>query len=500
MTLSRRLAPIIIIIVAIISSRISYLVDPALMLDGDECVVGIMARHAYYGQGLSAFFIGQDYGFSLIEVLFILPFYAILGTGTIAVKLAMLSLWSIGVVFLYKTMVAIDRDKRTLALILTLILALSPAWVNWSMKARGGYLTSFTLTSIALYLLYYPKAINQWLRYGTMAVLIYLIYESQLFWLAGLLPLVLHRLVKERKVGPTAVALVLMIGCYFFFAWLKSGLYIMYNPPRNTVTWEVVLQKAQEFPRYVYKSLQGNYFFSFYQGTNSFYTSFAKAFTILIFILLLIGILHLLFHRKGFGLFLCSIVFIPLSFAYTLPVVFQEGRYLLPLTAFTLLAVFIYATKLRAVIPVYLLGTYLAIAAAVTLFIFPIKYQYKAQKKDLLEVIDYLLEPENGPVKYVYTFDYMMPWEIMYYSNEEIRARMAPFPGRYPQYDTTIDRALYSGKPAALVSYTGEFGGLKMDTYDLQNRYFVKLSPTREFLNPEFEFPLPDSSNRAPVQ
>lgn len=485
----------IIIISVILLSRVSYLADPTVMLDGDECVVGLMAKHLLQGKEFPIYFWGQNYGFSLIEELFIIPFIAVLGTTTLAVKLGMLSLWTIGAVFLYKTMTAIDKGLRPFALILTLILALSPVWYEWSMKARGGYLTAFTLTSVAMYLLYYPKPINQYLRYSLIGILMYFIYESQLFWLVGLTPLVLYQLVKEKQPRPTLLSLSIMAGLYFIFRWYKSGLYNMYSPFMRDLTTDIVLEKIQHFPEYIYKTLQGKFYFYFYEKANPYHTSFAEIFTALIFLVLAVALLHLIFNRKGFGLFICSTLFIPLTLLYILPVVYDEARYLLPLTGFTLFSIYLYATKLRPIIPLYLGSTYLVIAAAITVVLFPTRFKIRSDKHDMLEVINYLKAPENGSVKYVYTFTYMMPWEIMFYSDEEILARTSYFPGRYPQYDTIIDRALYSGKNTALINYRYDYGGLDVseDSLALENYYYILPSPTKEFLEKEIDFPLPDT-------
>src|SRR6476661_7278135 len=83
---------IFIIIAACFLSRLPLLLDPELILDGDECIVAMMAKAAYTGKGFPMFFYGQNYGFAFIEILSILPFYMLLGVGTYAVKLAMLSL------------------------------------------------------------------------------------------------------------------------------------------------------------------------------------------------------------------------------------------------------------------------------------------------------------------------------------------------------------------------------------------------------------------------
>lgn len=481
---------IFIIIALCYLSRLPYLLDASTMLDGDESVVALMAKHALQGKELPIFFWGQDYGFSLVEVLFILPFYAVLGVSTIAVKLGMLSLWTIGVVFLYKTMTAIDKGLRPFALILTLVLIFSPAWYIWSMKARGGYLTAFTLTSIVLYLVYTPININKYLRYILVGALTYLIYESQLFWLVGLLPLLLYQLLKEKQLLPTLSAILSMAGMFGLFLWIKSSIGSVYTPPRATLTLQMIWDKTIAFPEYVYKTIQGNYYFSYYQPTNGLHTAFAKVFTVVILLLFLLAILHLIIRRKGFGLFIASTVFIPLTLAYTYPSYFQDGRYLLPITGFALLSVYIYTSQLRPVILLYVGGICLTIIGLLAVMVYPVRFQHRSDRKDMEGLIS-RLQKEN--IHHVYSTETMLAWEIMFYSNEDILSRTFYFPGRYPKYDTAVDKALYTGARTAVFGWKGEYAEVTLKQVDHEDHYFLSLDPTKQALAPSFYFPLHDS-------
>jgi hypothetical protein len=457
------------------------------MLDGDECVVALMAKHAYLGKELPVYFWGQNYGFSLIEVLSILPFYAVIGINTLAVKLAMLCLWGVGVVFLYKAMLQINNRYKMLALLFALIIILCPAWVNWSMKARGGYLTSFTLSSIALYLLFYKGRINEYVRFAVLGLLLCLVYESQPFWLAGLLPLVLFRIVETRRWQPALACVATAVGVWALLLLAKSGVTEVYSIHPPELSTDVIITGIKRFPEYVYQSLQGNYLFAWYQDTNSYYTSFAKIFTALIFLVGLSGLLHLLFNRKGFGLFIAATLFIPLVLGYSMLTETMEGRYMLPLTGYTLLAVYIYMNRLNLSVPVHLGATYLVVAAAITTLLFTVRTQTMYHRQALEESLDYLKEQN---IRYVYATDCMLPWEVMFYSDEQILGRMFYFPGRYPVYDTMVDRALYAGEKTAVIGYWHAYAGLELDTIDRETQYFISTNPTKEMLEKAFQFPL----------
>lgn len=476
-----------IIFLLCVATRLSLLTDPGLMLDGDECVVATMAKHAWLGKELPVYFWGQNYGFSLIEVLFILPFYAVIGINTLAVKLAMLCLWGVGVAFLYKAMLQINDHHKILALLFALIIILCPAWVNWSMKARGGYLTSFTLSSIALYVLFYKGRINEYARFIIAGLLVTLIYESQSFWLAGLLPLLLYRIVNTGS-WKQALACVATSGVIWAVLLLtKSGVAEVYGIHPPAMTMDVIIAGIKRYPEYVYKSLQGNYVFAWHQDTNSYYTSFAKIFTGLIFLTGLLGLLHLLFKRKGFGLFITATLFIPLVLGYSLLTETMEGRYMLPLTGYTLLAVYIYMNRLNLSVPVHLGATYLVVTAAITTLMYPVRTQTMYHRQALEESLDYLRKQH---IRHVYATDCMLPWEVMFYSDEQILSRMFYFPGRYPVYDTMVDRALYMGEKTAVIGYWHAYAGLGLDTIDRETQYFISTNPTKEVLEKVFQFPL----------
>src|SRR6202012_4146749 len=143
--------PYIIIVVLCFASRLPQLLSPHLIMDEDECVVGLMAKHLMEGH-VAVFFYGQSYGFTLAESAMISLFSYFNGLNDHSVKLAMLTLWTIGIIFFYKTCkeILLPNNKYA-AWLMTLLFIFLPAWAVWSMKARGGYLTAFPLSAILLW-------------------------------------------------------------------------------------------------------------------------------------------------------------------------------------------------------------------------------------------------------------------------------------------------------------------------------------------------------------
>lgn len=137
----------LLLVVACVVTRLPQLASPNLLLDGDEATLGLMARALVDGRELPVFFWGQRYGFSLIEAAAGALAFTVAGTSATALKLAMLALWTTGVVALRAALARSVGGRR--ATVFALVVVTMPAWAVWSMKARGGYLTAFTASASA---------------------------------------------------------------------------------------------------------------------------------------------------------------------------------------------------------------------------------------------------------------------------------------------------------------------------------------------------------------
>src|SRR5687768_13604782 len=95
---TRRTWPYIAAVIAItIASRIPQLASPHLLLDGDECIAGLMAKHLAEGRAFPVFFYGQTYGLALVEAPTAAAVYLVAGMGPLQLKLSMLALWIAGI-------------------------------------------------------------------------------------------------------------------------------------------------------------------------------------------------------------------------------------------------------------------------------------------------------------------------------------------------------------------------------------------------------------------
>src|SRR5690554_6658993 len=191
---------ILVIVLLCILSRMPQLLSENLLLDGDESILGLMSKHFYEFKAIPLYFYGQSYGFSFAEVFIISLFYLVFGVSALAVKLAMLTLWTLGIIFFYKTLKAINfKNNHWIPLLITLAFIFSPSFAVWSMKARGGYLTAFFLTSIITFLLFKKNwKLSLWAAFF-IGLLLIVIYQAQPLWLAGLIPIVVFQVLKNKN-------------------------------------------------------------------------------------------------------------------------------------------------------------------------------------------------------------------------------------------------------------------------------------------------------------
>ena len=75
-----------------IVSRLPQLRSPNLLADGDECVLGLMAKHVAQGKEFPVFFYGQHYALSSVEAAAGALGFLGFGVSAVSLKLAMLAI------------------------------------------------------------------------------------------------------------------------------------------------------------------------------------------------------------------------------------------------------------------------------------------------------------------------------------------------------------------------------------------------------------------------
>lgn len=477
--------PIIFIFLFCFITRIPQLISPLLMLDPDECVTAIMAKHLMQGEDISLYFWGQNYGLTIIESAAIVPFYFVFGISTISVKLAMLCLWSVGVVFFYKSLVLLTLNDKSKSFLLAFLFVCLPAWGIWSMQARGGYLSSFALSSLLIYLLFLPKWSNNIIKYLMLGVIFQLIFQSQLLWLIGITPLICYRICKDpRPYINTFIFLSINIVLWYIFHQYQLGIQNVYQVGPVLPEMEYWQSYLERFPDWLYYSFQGRYYFTNYpepDPASAIVSGLSVASSAL---LIILAFKELLISKQKNILFILSTVFIGGFYLFSFFITLKSGRYFLPMSEFMIISWAIYLRNSLVDQWAWCVKT-IAFIGIVSLNTFwNVEFETNI-RNNIQEMVSYLKEHQ---LKYLYCKEYMLPWHLSFYSNEEITARIPYKNGRFQAYHDLVDSNYTHGGKTAIVGEKRNCPGFFYERAIFINEYYILSNPTDKELKEHFEF------------
>lgn len=468
--------PFFIIMTVAVISRLPQLMSVNFVLDGDECVVGLMSKHFIEGKTVPYFFYGQNYGFSFIEVLAITVGYTFAGISDYAVKLSVFVLWLVGVLFFYKSLLAINPSQKWVALAFALILVLCPAWAVWSMKARGGYLTSFMLSNIVLYICL-SSTDNKW-TWLLAGVLCVTIFYSQPLWLPGLLLFVLYGISKRNPLSKIVFFILGILPSVLFFTTIKQQAGNYWRPNIfSQPTWERVVAA----PSWLYDSLTGYYYLNMKSEADTATHIFVILFIATTAIAVCVALYTILKPGKK-QLLIVALISLAAS---VLPILFVEiyaPRYMLPVTCSALLLIVIVGQYIQE--QKVLGGTMVCLAAAGTIAMMGFKnYQFDGETK--AEVIDAIRYLEKRDIKHVYCSGSLVQWKLIFYSNERVIARYYSPVERYMPYVKVVDSAFHAQpQKVAIVGVKWQVGGFPPGMMESINKsFFMYRYPNARLLN-----------------
>lgn len=133
-----------------LSIRLDFLVSNNFVIDADEAIVGLMAKHFLEGNGLPVFYYGQHYMGSF-EPLLVSGVFAIFGISSAGLQSVPLA-FSIALIPLIFA-IAFEVSNVRVARLASLLAAIPPtSLVVWSGKARGGFLEIVFIGALAIWL------------------------------------------------------------------------------------------------------------------------------------------------------------------------------------------------------------------------------------------------------------------------------------------------------------------------------------------------------------
>jgi hypothetical protein len=440
-------------------SRLPQLLSPNLLADGDECILGLMAKHALDGTEVPIFFWGQRYGLSTVEAGAAAIAFALSHVGALPLKIAMLILWTAGVLFLYLALAKPLGARRSFWI--TVVFVLTPAWAVWSMKARGGYLTSFTSAAALLWLIVQDRDRHTTARGLAAGALTAVVYLAQPLWLAGVLPILAAVMLSRPRLRWIAAFVTAAAGVIALAQLATVSVVDIWPAPE--IGNPHLIASLPGAVQQIYVNLTGAYYLASPRDPPGASTRIlAWGWCGVLAAAALVQLYRLIakrYHLPSHLLFLS--VCATLGAALTLFA--RDGRYLLPLSGFL---VALAGVELVDAVDRGLLSSRMAILITMLLLVLgaqsmrefrefnylwtnPPNRWTEAQR--LQEVINYLARRD---VRRVFSMNGLLAHQLVFYSDETVIARGADMPFRYPTYVRKADRALDAEMSVAVVGYT----------------------------------------------
>jgi 4-amino-4-deoxy-L-arabinose transferase-like glycosyltransferase len=456
-------AYILALVAICLVSRLPQLRSPNLLADGDECVLGLMAKHVAQGKEFPIFFYGQHYAFSPVETVVTATSFLIAGVGAVPLKVAGLVLWTVGLVFLFLALSRLLTASRSFWI--AVLVVLNPAWAVWSLRMGGGYLTAFAASSILVWLIlrdHEHDNVWRWLAAGALTAVIYL---AQPLWLPGVLPVVAVVLLSRRRL-PWALGYLSVAAA--------TTLLIKFGTATPDMAWNgpavgnpSLIASLPDVGRQIYQTLTGSYYLYWaIDPPGRATTALAIVWCVVLPAVLLLQTYRMLSGRRSFAsLLLLVSVAVTLVTEWLLFSV-RDARYLLPLSGLLVPLAGIELLDLadRRLVPrslVLFLTTTMVVLGSLSVwefkdfnFLWTNPAQHWSESKRLQQVFNYLYTKD---VRRVFSKNGMLDTQLMLYSDERILSRSDPL-GKYPPYVKEVDRALTAGETVAVVGYTNQSG------------------------------------------
>lgn len=449
------LIPLLLILFTLL--RLPYLNSDNYILDGDEAVVGLMVKHFSEGTEIPFFFYGQEYGFCFIEVLAATPFYWVLGPTDFALNLGMLTLFTLGVFFLYRIAFSFSKNFP-FSLLLSVFMGVFPVWIVWATKARGGYESAFFLSMLLLWLVLVKwkeksPTIPQGLILGGLLSLVFL---SQPLWLPGLLPFLVYFLLKDKSFS--AIFTTITSASFFSFV-IKSSLTVSdwYKPSKSF--GGLNFENIGDLTSWLYHTFSGWYYLDVLYEVPPATKMLTGVSVMLFFALAIYGIFQ---YKKDKIQFLAGLsLFLSLGIAGIM--LKENPRYLLPAAFFLFVAMaiilppFLNRGKLvNGVLSAFIL---LGVVGAFNFSDYGFQpFTGKVDQRAEIKKLARFLEAKNE--KYAISSGHLLHWQLMFYSEEKVIMRHNSPIDRYPAYPEQIDAHLEKGGTIPMVGFLGLYRGL----------------------------------------
>jgi hypothetical protein len=480
-------------------SRLPQLLSSNLLVDGDEAVLGLMAKHFAVGREFPLFFWGQRYGLSTLEAGAAAVAFRLAGTGPIPLKIAMLALWTCGALLLFLALTRVVESRA--AFWIAAVFVLTPAWAVWSMKARGGYITAFVASAALAWVVIgrRDRETARWFVAGTLTAVIWL---AQPIWLPSVLTLVVAVLVSRRRVLSSAAYVATAVALTFAVKAIPVTSSETWAGPAlgNPSLWGTRVRVAQQ----IYVNLTGSYYLMSAVPPGAITTIVAAAWCVVLIVLPIAQIFRVVTRRYNAASHVLFAAVVATLAGNWILLFARDGRYLLPLAVPLVALAGIDAHDLLPKRTVAVVIAIVLAAGAVSMlefrnfaFLWTNPPGSLSEMRRLQLVVNSLT---SRGVRHAVSMNGLLDTQLIFYSDEQIVARWSNPNDRHPAYVSEVDAAIAAGQPVAVVGYTNESGapgcwdvpictgGLERivpnpeSIFIVDGKYFVYLGATRPLL------------------
>lgn len=440
----------LLLVALAIVSRIPSIVDDNIIMDGDECIIGLMAKWLAEGKAFYPYFLGQSYGFSLLEILPVSLIYKIFGVADIYQKLVGALLFAASCYFLFKGLVQLLKSEAVAFLVIALFI-FTPVWQQWSLRLNGGYISALLVSS---FLFYYAiqQSERTFLKTVVLGVLLVVLFECQRLWLPFGLLMVWFWLRNQQQQLKLLLLFMLSIGISTIpFLIIKSSIVPVWQPTPIVIQKEIFINNLIGFLTNLKVYFTGTFYYGDYHfrgyanvGVAQFYVALS-----LLAPLTLFRIRTLASPLKQLSTFLFLSLMITLVSTF-----FLNGflaRYLMPLQAELILFYAVtFADELKKISLTVVLALiiFMSFVASAQTSIEPYEWQTKRQMKELCKHL------ESKNYKGIYCTNGLMQWQIEYYSQQHVHARTHTWVDRFQDHIKYVDSIrIHHRSQAAIVGF-----------------------------------------------
>ena len=454
-------------------SRIPLLLSNYSAIDGDEAIVGLKAMHIIGGRSVPLFFYGQNYGLDIFEAGIVATYFKFFGISDIALRGATLTIWIVG--FLFYVMFSKIVLGNRMAIIFSVLILSCPAWLLWSLKARGGYVTAWTFSGIGCCLaIVCGEGLLRNVVYGAVLAIIYFSHPIMLI-LPCLIFLIYNRKALTIKtINGIMFGAVIVLSVLFF-----SGAFsVSHWHPRLFGNYDIYAVLSL-LPSLIFGVVSGIHWYYEYINLSAI-SKLISFFWIMLFVLTLLSLLHKKTWETGYTKVALTCV-LSIFFTFTL-VCFFNPQQVSPRYLLAVILPLIFLSSIHLYLIVFSkIRQYLTRVFVVFLYVIAIIYSVDissnhpsyifgsekyATREEITLLVNYL---ESNGINNVYVNDPTLQWNIIFSSKDHINARWKHSKDRLPEYPMRVDRAYFAGEKTALI-------GWKCDLYMLDSLFENKLS------------------------